>query len=227
MNRTNSTNSIGSPFLHWSLLFVILFFIVLASFLSGAILAFDQQIVTDVTELHTPFLTNILHVITLAGNGSFLAPFAVLIIGAAFLMKKRLEALVLLATLLGCEALSEGLKEVFERPRPDGYNLIELPTSYSMPSGHALVGGAFYTMLTLLLSRVYRHVSFGKMIPLIGFGFVTLLIFSRVYLGVHYPSDVLAGLSLGLSWMFLVYHFYFRKLIQVQIANKSQDIPTT
>lgn len=227
MNRANIVTTTNNSFLQWSLIFLCLFFLVLISYLTGAILSFDQQIVTGVSILHTPILTKILHVITLSGNGSILAPLSVLIIVCTFLMKKRMEAMVLLATLVGCEVMSEGLKEIFERQRPMGLNLISMPSSYSMPSGHALVGGAFYTVLTLLLARAYRPTIIGKLVPMIGIGFVTLLCFSRVYLGVHYPSDVLAGLALGLSWMFLVYHFYLRKLVQNQTTNKSQDILTT
>ncbi len=222
--NTAKKAAISNP-MRWFLVSLSMSILVVMLYALGLSYSFDIAVLQDVAFLHSPFLTRLLYLITLAGNGYFLAPFGILIVLAAYFLRYRLESIALLVTLAGCEIWSETLKVVFTRPRPVGFHLIDLPGSYSMPSGHALVGGAFYTMLVLLCYQYIQHKPAGKWVGIIGIGFVFLLCASRVYLGVHYPSDVLAGYFLGLSWMFLVYHFYSRILNRSLAPKKPQDLP--
>ena len=98
------------------------------------------------------------------------------------------------AAILIAESLSGGLKEWIERDRPavadpEPETLVELPVTYSFPSGHATVSFACATVLALAVPRLAW--------PL--FALATLISFSRVYVGVHYPFDVLAGAVLGVA----------------------------
>lgn len=97
------------------------------------------------------------------------------------------------AAILIAESVSGGLKEWIERDRPavadpEPETLVALPATYSFPSGHATVSFACATVLALAVPRLA--------VPL--FALATLISFSRVYVGVHYPLDVLAGAVLGL-----------------------------
>lgn len=207
-----------------------LFALIFVSYWQGYSLAYDTAVIEQSVHWRADGLTRLFALITKAGEGIFLAPFAVLVIVTVFLLRYRLEALLLTVTIGGCEGISETLKDTIMRERPVGYNLIELPTSYSMPSGHALVGAVFFTLLTILLYQRYRVSAVRYWIAVVGFGFVLLLCISRVYLGVHYPTDVLAGYSLGMSWMLLVYAFYQRRLTRTlpndQTKNESPSMPT-
>ena len=112
---------------------------------------------------------------------------------------------ILLAAVLGETLLANGLKALFDRPRPDIVPHLVHATGNSFPSGHATSAAAVYLTLAALIasgvkSRAARAYVFS-------FAIVVALIVgaSRVYLGVHYPSDVLAGLSLGAAWAAIIW----------------------
>lgn len=93
-------------------------------------------------------------------------------------------------------------KNLFQRDRPD-HPLVNGITNYSFPSGHAMMSIAFYGLLIWLLGRHLRQHKIQELV----IGFLILLIlligFSRIYLRVHYPSDVIAGYSFGIGWLWL------------------------
>lgn len=107
---------------------------------------------------------------------------------------------VLVATsVLGGTILSQGLKSLFDRPRPDLERAIDVFTS-SFPSGHATISAVVYlTIGAILAERADKWPA--RVFYMIGAIFLTILIgLSRIYFGVHYPTDVLAGWSLGAAW---------------------------
>jgi undecaprenyl-diphosphatase len=134
------------------------------------------------------------------GGFAVLALVTVLALGYLLALKRWGAALVLLAATLGGTAISEGLKVGFNRPRPDLVAHIVETTSMSFPSGHAMLSAATYLTLGALIARTQprkrlRAYVLGAAIVL------TLLIgVSRIYLGVHWPTDVLAGWCLGAAW---------------------------
>lgn len=99
-------------------------------------------------------------------------------------------------------ALNVLLKQFVQRPRPDGFRLIA-ETGYSFPSGHSMVAMAFYGLLAWMVWH-YERDRLVRWLCVIGFGLVIVLIgISRIYLGVHYASDVLAGFCVSLIWLAL------------------------
>jgi undecaprenyl-diphosphatase len=117
-------------------------------------------------------------------------------------------------------------KIIFHRSRPIDINLISLPTSYSLPSGHALISICFYGFLAYLLFKNFKN-KFSKITILISFLLLTLLIgLSRIYLGVHYPSDVIAGWYLGFVVLAInitlleIENKFFSKKFKYQLNNK-------
>ena len=125
----------------------------------------------------------------------------VLCVVATFLfLKKRTQgaALGLIVAVAGAKLTEVLLKILIGRARPDGYELLHLDT-YSFPSGHATVAMALYGFITYLLWGMYpkRRVRIALLgaLVIIGVGV------SRVYLGVHYPSDVLGGYIVGAFWI--------------------------
>ena len=92
------------------------------------------------------------------------------------------------------------LKEIIQRPRPDGFRLVN-EMGYSFPSGHSMVAMAFYGLLIYMIWR-YEKNNALKWGFCISFSLVVILIgVSRIYLGVHYASDVLAGFAVALAWL--------------------------
>lgn len=118
--------------------------------------------------------------------------------------RRRTALILLLATFLG-PAMGQGIKYVIRRERPDvAWRLIDRPKSPSFPSGHALNTMALYGAVALLTSRHLRRRTARALVLVVGFLLPMLIGMSRVYLGVHYPSDVLAGWTGGLACALLI-----------------------
>lgn len=127
-----------------------------------------------------------------------------LVVVAAFWLtgRPRLGPVWLLA-LIGGGLWVDGLKNVFDRPRPPFNTYFTTEFSYSFPSGHAASSAVAYGMLAYCLALDWRTRR-QRLALLVGFGtFVLLIGFTRLYLGVHYLSDVLAGYALALAWISL------------------------
>ena len=114
------------------------------------------------------------------------------------------------------------LKTLVQRPRPEGYRLVA-ESGFSFPSGHSMVAMAFYGLLIWMVWR-YEKDAFVRRLGIIGFGLVIVLVgLSRVYLGVHYASDVLAGFCASIAWLGV----YTKLLAPIFLTprNTSQDAP--
>ena len=130
-----------------------------------------------------------------------------LIVGLAalflVLLKRRGEAVLLVGCAVGATITLVVLKILFGRERPTVVSALATEVDLSFPSGHSLIASAVYPTLGLLLARTFtdRHL---KVYVLAAAAGLTLLIgFTRIYIGVHYPTDVLGGWMLGLSWAIL------------------------
>lgn len=110
-------------------------------------------------------------------------------------------------------ALNALLKLIVQRPRPEGFRLVE-ETGYSFPSGHSMVAMAFFGLLIWMIWRYHRR-DVMRTIWCIAFGLVIVMVgVSRIYLGVHYASDVIAGFCVSLVWL----AFYTRVVAPVLMA---------
>lgn len=136
-----------------------------------------------------------------------LFPFYVLVL---FIFKLFRRAFFLFAAGLGGMLLFSGLKLIFERPRPP-YPILYPESGFSFPSGHATFSFVFYGALAYLIYHTNLS-KFWKTFLIIFLLMLSLSIgLSRIYLRVHYPSDVFAGICLGYSWLFiLIYYFRHR-----------------
>lgn len=117
------------------------------------------------------------------------------------LIQKKYEFmwLILIAT-IGGALLSFGLKELFARERPPIVFHLLIVKSMSFPSGHAMMSSIVYLTQGVLLAKVQANKSLKVYILVVAVVLVFLIGISRIYLGVHYPTDVLAGWSVGLAW---------------------------
>src|SRR5262249_2175727 len=134
----------------------------------------------------------------LGGNGLIIAIF-----GSLFLfiyVRWRRATLWLVITLLGALVLDLTLKYAFHRPRPTPF-FGPLPPTYSFPSGHSLFSFCFYALLAGLWGGRIRSGWLGTMIWTVAAVLVFAIGLSRIYLGVHYPSDVIAGYLAATIWV--------------------------
>jgi undecaprenyl-diphosphatase len=138
--------------------------------------------------------------LTALGGYPVIVTIAVLAVGFLAILRDRAAVLLVLAALVGGILLNEALKGVFDRPRPDLVaHLVQVETP-SLPSAHAMMAAVTYLTLGAVLARAQPRPA-RKMYILGAAIVLTLLIgFSRVYLGVHWPTDVLAGWTIGAAW---------------------------
>ena len=137
--------------------------------------------------------------------GYFWFVLALLVVVVILFYRKgwKLSAILLLVSTAGSAVLTTVLKGVFQRARPELFDSGYHASFYSFPSGHATVAVGFYGMLTLVLA--YRLRGVARWAVVVSGIFVVLLIgFSRLYLGVHYPTDIVAGYLAALLWLVCV-----------------------
>jgi membrane-associated phospholipid phosphatase len=165
----------------------------------------DQRLADWLHGRATDPLTDVFHGITFLGN--FVTLLAVTIVAVAILWRKqrRTDAVFVALAFVGAQVLSSGMKLGFRRDRPFFPDPLATEHTYSFPSGHALVSLTVYGALALLLARELS--SNGRRALLFAGAAVLVLAigFSRLYLGVHFLSDVLAGFAAGIAWLSLLY----------------------
>ncbi|MDA8213095.1 MAG: phosphatase PAP2 family protein, partial [Clostridia bacterium] len=162
---------------------------------------FDSVVTRFIAAFSTPATTQAMKLITALGSIATLLPVTLLVIYIFYRRRRHFgDSLMVLAALGGGWLLDELLKIAFHRPRPELARLVEV-SGYSFPSGHAMVSVTFYGFLAYLVWFNFRRSSFRYFASL---GLVMLIVLigvSRIYLGVHYPSDVLAGFAAGGFWL--------------------------
>ncbi|WJQ83834.1 phosphatase PAP2 family protein [Brevibacillus brevis] len=200
MNPTTRKNR----YVGGALIFAVLATIMFALYAAGKVAGMDQAAIAFAESIRSDVGTAFFRWVTHLGGGMFLVPVAVIIIAVLYIKKYRVEAMFVLISLGVSEVANELLKMFFARPRPSGVNLIELPESFSFPSGHAMIGPAFYCMVAFWIAQWFAEKRWSSLVQPAVFIFVALLAFSRVYLGVHYLSDVLTGFFLSMCWYFLL-----------------------
>jgi len=168
------------------------------------LLAMDTKLLRAVAEHRVPRLT--IHAIDLTALGSVtLLTLVAFVVGVPLLrMRDQRGALQLVVAMLGVATWTYLTKNLFSRERPElVYRLLEVQ-GYSFPSGHSSGSAAMYVTLALVLRRHVRTL-LSRSLLFVGCGGLALAIgLSRVYLGVHYPSDVASGLAFGSGWALLL-----------------------
>ena len=161
----------------------------------------DFSTLNFMEQIRAPFLTTFFKTVTALGEWSFVLG-ALVLISLFFIIKKRFRYdFILWAVTIGGLGTAFVFKEIFHRSRPIGGLIAE--TSSSFPSAHSVISIAFYAFIFYLLAGNAKN-GFSKYL-LISLVFLVpvLLGFSRLYLGVHYLSDVLAGYAIGDVWFLI------------------------
>jgi undecaprenyl-diphosphatase len=166
----------------------------------GGTQTFDVAVLRWLGDHRSALLTAAAVELTYLGTGVVV----LMVVGVAALFlwhtEHRHSARLLLAAVAGNILLNTILKLVFHRTRPDIFAWQTHATSSSFPSGHAMSATVCYGTVAYLVSRLQKH-HWARMLTLGGAVVLVLLIcLTRLYLGVHYPSDVIGGIVVGLAW---------------------------
>jgi undecaprenyl-diphosphatase len=159
----------------------------------------DPNPVRDVAAQRTATLTEVAKVVTWAGSAFLLVPLALIACLALTRVGLRREALAVALSLGGAMLISDWVKLLVSRPRPPVEHL-QAVTGSSFPSGHATQATAFWFSLVCALPAAGASSKVVRVAAGLALLIALAVAASRVYLGVHYPSDVVAGMLLGTGW---------------------------
>lgn len=161
--------------------------------------AIDTQILLSLHAIHSPWLDQVMLAITDLGQPTFLLIATLMLTAAMLWRKRRAETVTLAIAVIGAVGLNAILKHLFARKRPELWQRTVDVHFYSFPSGHAMVSMVVYGMLGYLLAAYYPRYRVGIAAGTIGL--VAAIGLSRLYLGVHWPTDVVAGYAAGMVWL--------------------------
>ncbi len=194
----------------------VVLFICLVGFLALAEDVFNKEIMNgDIigyklisTFLISDFVTPIAKFITNFGGAIFLSIATVMLF---LLIKNKKIGLSIISNIVIITVLNQLLKRILQRPRPTEFRIVE-ETGYSFPSGHSMVSMAFYGYLIYLIYRYIKNKYVKWTLITILSILICLIGISRIYLGVHYTSDVLGGFLLSISYL-VIYISSIKKLL--------------
>lgn len=165
------------------------------------IIVVDQWIVRNVLNIRNEHLTALMKIVTNLGGIIIIGP-GTLIIVACLLLKKDIHTAASLSiAVTGGIILNNLLKLFFQRPRPISETTLVEISGWSFPSGHSMNSIIFYGMLVYLLTKSLVSWRLRIFMLIVIFSIIFIIGISRIYLQVHYLSDVLAGFSCGLFWL--------------------------
>jgi undecaprenyl-diphosphatase len=165
--------------------------------------AFDRAVLLWIHTTFPNWLDGPMRIVTALGYYWFVLLLLVVIVIFFYQRGWRLSAILLLVSTAGSAVLTTVLKSVFQRARPELFDSGYHASFYSFPSGHATVAVGLYGMLTVVLAYRLRGTARWA-VAVSGILVVVLIGFSRLYLGVHYPTDVAAGYLAALLWLVCV-----------------------
>ena len=183
------------------------FGLVAQNVVEGETSAFDQSIILAFREPGNPsaligpaWVQEAARDVTSLGSIIVLVIITLAVAGYLFLARKYAAAWLMLIAVFGGIALSDLLKFAFARPRPDLVSPAARVFTTSFPSGHATLSAITYLTIAALLAQSQSSAKIGRYFVVLAALLTILIGTSRIYLGVHYPTDVLGGWCIGAAW---------------------------
>lgn len=212
----NKKFEVSKKYKVWNLILIsiciIFFVIILINVLNGNILAFDKTTYNFIISFKSNFATNFFKTVTKFGDEEILILIALI---CFMFIKNRKIGGCIAVNLASVGLLNHLLKEMIGRERPPLENRMVQESSFSFPSGHAMAGLAFYGLIIYFILKNIKNKKIRNIICII----LSVLIFSigisRIYLGVHYSSDVIGGFLVSTVYLFL-YIKYIVKLFKIE-----------
>ena len=183
-------------------------FIYIATAMSnGSIDPFDTTVIAFVQGLETPWLTTVLTFFTWLGSGYVVVPMALILAAILYFgLRASPQALLLLIVIAGTPLFNTLLKLYFKRERPEIHRVIDAH-GFSFPSGHAMISFSLYAIIAFIAWGFIKTAAGRVMLLFTAFMILTISI-SRIYLGVHYPSDIVGGFTVSALWLTIAITIY-------------------
>ncbi len=197
---------------HWKpiiLAICLIIFAIMVRFLAKDMFTtFDNKVYDFIIQFKSDNVTKLMKFVSFLCSFWFLVLFSVIIM---VVCKKKKYVFFIVLNLLLCFLLNQTMKFIFERPRPFNINLI-IENGYSFPSGHSMMSLAFYGLFIYIIWHMDkpRLEKLFYVLPLILL--VLLIGISRIYLGVHYASDVIAGYALSMAYLIIFIKLFYKKM---------------
>ncbi|MGH8714238.1 MAG: phosphatase PAP2 family protein [Casimicrobiaceae bacterium] len=169
----------------------------------GPLSELDAPALAWLSSARNVFLDHLLAWVSLSGGPSATSAYAAILIVAYLVRRLVRSALAIAAVVYGAVLLNVVLKDLWQRPRPPVKDEITTLPTFSFPSGHAVASTVFAGLVCLLVLR--SGISRGRAAIAVGLAisWVALVCASRAYLGLHYPTDIVAGVCEGVCWLTL------------------------
>ena len=175
---------------------------------------FDEVTRTAVHQLASPLLTAIMRFLSFVGSTIVLTIGTIVIVVVFLVRKWSREAKLFAATMIGAAILNVTLKMTFKRARPTPFFDLTPPETYSFPSGHSLGSACFFGALAALLTARIRDRRIRVLVWILCTMMFLLIGLSRIYLGVHHTTDVIAGFVAALIWILMV------RFVEMELARR-------
>lgn len=183
----------------WIILFItlILFFIILQSIFFDKIIKFDTNIYNVIAKVISPGITTFLKIITNLGGATGIISVTIALL---ITIRSKYYKVCIIINLIIITLINQILKFIIQRPRPEEFRIVE-ESGYSFPSGHSMVSMAFYGFLIYIAYKEIKNTYIRNIVFIMLAILILFIGLSRIYLGVHYASDVLAGFLLSISYL--------------------------
>lgn len=190
------------------------------------IIHFDRIVIDSIQGRETTILTEIMKFFTLIGSAPFVIVLSLFMLFFLYkVLHHRFELTLFVAAITGSAILNGILKHLFKRVRPDLHRLIDVE-GYSFPSGHAMNAFTVYGIISFLLWRHIRSELGRWVLIFVSIVMVLAIGISRIYLGVHYPSDIIGGYFASGFWITtaILFFQYFQEKRYNKKKQREKDI---
>jgi membrane-associated phospholipid phosphatase len=171
------------------------------------LLQLDYNLLNKIQTIRTPFLNKFMLYVTHLGDWQAILAVSIIAVFTLLLLKKWKYILALSISTIGGEIFVYTMKNVIKRQGPPMRYTVFMEHDFSFPSGHSFIAVAFYGLLFYFIFKYLINKYLKVLIITIGFVLIVLIGFSRIYLGVHWPSDVLASFESGIILITLIITF--------------------
>ena len=167
----------------------------------GDSVAIDNTLRNLLHSYAAEWLTTSMKALSFFGSTLFLVVVTVTLVGVFLIRRQHRSAIIMTVVMTGAVVLNYVLKVSFQRPRPLPYFDTPLPSSFSFPSGHSLFSACFFGIIAWLFASQMSYLFAKAGVWTAAIVLILLIGISRVYLGVHYPTDVAAGFLAAFFWV--------------------------
>jgi undecaprenyl-diphosphatase len=182
--------------------------------LEGDSRRFDEVTRAAIHQLASPTLTIVMRGFSFVGSTIALTNGTIIVVVRFAMRNLGREAKLFAITMIGAGLLNITLKLAFKRARPEPFFNLSLPETYSFPSGHSLTSAVFFGALAAILTAHIKSKRVRAVIWIVSTLIFLTIGFSRIYLGVHHTTDVIAGFVAALIWILVV------RFVEIQIRRR-------